>query len=300
MLNFPKDKTEEITIISGELTDNLISHSKRGTITLSYEEYEDNSVIEITSYNEGQQLPIHAFKDGFSSKSSLGIGLGAIKRFSDKLIVERRDNVNIIKSFIYKYPISHKLYLSIMTQAILGYETENGDNAIVIPQFHRDLLCVIDALGHGKDACKSALKSIEYIENNNHLDLDNIIMGVHNTLYNLRGISIFLVSLNYKFKEICSSGIGDVTTKIYYPNDEKPFYPLAQDGIVGENIRKTTITKSPLYKDAIIVMFSDGISRTLDIQSQNKYDDVYEILCTKWSTYYKKSDDATLLIAKIY
>jgi hypothetical protein len=281
------------------LAENIISHSHGGSVTINYQESEDNTVIEIMSRNDGNALPPHAFKDGFSTGNSLGIGLGAVKRFSNKLVSERRGNTNIIRSFLCKNPAPFVLHVGMISHALLGINSENGDNCIMVSAGNRDLFCVVDALGHGNEACQSAEESVKYIENNSHFSLDNLIYGIHNGLRGKRGASLSLVSLDYHAREFVSSGVGDVIAKIYYPLEERPFYPLAQDGVVGENVRKISITKSPLTRDTIVVMYSDGLSRMLDVPLFRRYDDFHEMLCSTWEDYYKKSDDATLLIAQV-
>lgn len=298
-VKLPDKKIHELLIIASELANNILKHSGKGKIGINHHSYED-PYIEIISENIGK-LPYNAINDGFSTEDSLGIGLGAVCRLSDKVFYEQSGNILRIGAIKYCTKFKSKTEVGVLSYPTLGNEKSNGDTFLILRN-KDDLLCVIDALGHGEDAHESAIAAKNFIENNHKFSIDRIILGVHNLLkssFELRGVMISIIRIDYKSNKIFFCGIGDVLTKIFLPKEEGKLYALPKDGIVGDQLQAYTVQEFDIIKGAIIAMFTDGISSKLNIPLSMRSERPARLVHDLMKKYGKSHDDRTLLLAKI-
>ena len=86
-LGFTEQAVGEVSIVMVELTENLVAHGAvRGRILLSVVEQGDRKGLQIISEDSGPGIAdvSWAIQDGHSKKTTLGIGLGAVKRLMDE------------------------------------------------------------------------------------------------------------------------------------------------------------------------------------------------------------------------
>lgn len=101
-LGFSGGDASAIAIVVSELTANIVRHAGRGTITLR--ELQEPRGLEVVAADDGPGVPdpARAFEDGISRgrsreevllrgegpPSSLGCGLGAVRRLSDECAID--------------------------------------------------------------------------------------------------------------------------------------------------------------------------------------------------------------------
>ncbi len=299
--NMCEKKIHETAIIAGELGENIIKHGKHGKMTILYHEHKTmTSFIEIISENVGV-LPSRAQEKGMTTKhNSLGIGLNVISRFSDILTYEQEGDILRIRSFKYCWDFPARSEVAVLSYPTSMCIQSNGDSYF-IHKSESELLCVIDALGHGTEAYKSASAVINFLQDIHYHKLDDLIYEVHNYIKanRLRGVMLSSVRLDYNSNTILFCGLGDVTTKIFLPEGDKILYPFPKEGIVGDIYRTANIQEFPLIKGSIIAMFSDGLSSKLTISSATRTNRLVHQVNDLMNKYGRAHDDRTLLLAKI-
>ncbi|MFL5745113.1 MAG: ATP-binding protein, partial [Niastella sp.] len=84
-LNFNERQNGEIDIVVAEMASNLVKHAGGGQILVKLVRHNDNDGIELISIDNGSGIADinKMVRDGESSKSTLGLGLGAMKRLCD-------------------------------------------------------------------------------------------------------------------------------------------------------------------------------------------------------------------------
>lgn len=292
-LNFKAKECEEIRLIAAELADNVLKHSSRGTIQINAED----EYIEIISKNRGD-LTGKDFIDGSSSKGTLGIGLGMIGRLSDEVSYETHDGWVEIKAIKFRSSSSEKIETAALSHGLMGGRA-NGDEFLSIRRSNSLFLALIDVLGHGRAAHEIAIEVKRFLEDQHYLKLDEIMNNLHDHLRGDRGamVELMRLDLNKKILEFC--GVGDVSCRIYSGNDKRSIPIFTVDGIVGETLRKTNLQRLELPEDAVIAMFSDGISQSFDIPIGLRKVSSVRLVHELMQKYGKSHDDRTLLITKI-
>lgn len=286
---------EEILIITGEIASNLLKHAEEGGI-INIEG--DNEKIEIISENnKPSMLKEKDFEDGFTSKDSLGIGLGAVKRLSDHIEIssEEKLKIKIEKYLKREFP---KLESAVLSYPYYGKAELNGDGYCILRKRNEILIVFLDALGHGPNAYKMKEKILKYI-NENYVFLKDFLdffYSLHKKMRGEIGAAIGMAKL-FKEKEMVSMeyiGLGNIETRLFY--DGKTIYFLSKDGILGEGMPNVKIQKER-FKKGLLLMWTDGLSRGLKYEGGDK--SATEIAKELMNKYYKKIDDATILVARI-
>ncbi|MCG8479274.1 MAG: hypothetical protein MI724_09290 [Spirochaetales bacterium] len=96
--NFSKKTRVNVLTVCSELMYNAVTHAKEGTIDVA----RYDGAVEIVAVDRGAGLPpvSDAFAEGWSSASSLGIGLPGVLRICDELFIETSEAGTRIRSVV--------------------------------------------------------------------------------------------------------------------------------------------------------------------------------------------------------
>jgi phosphoserine phosphatase RsbX len=167
-----------------------------------------------------------------------------------------------------------------------------GDGYLFLPNGHQVLIALVDGLGHGPHAHHATEETINKFSSYAHLPLEENIRKTHHEIKNTRGCVAFLGKIDVPARKMECISIGNITCKL---NIKSKVYPLPIAGILGHNLRKTTITSLPLIPGDWIVLSSDGISTRFDPEKLNATrpeDRAEEIL----HRFGDEHDDASVLV----
>ena len=323
-IGFSEKIINQNIIVISELADNLIKHNAiDGKIICTIIDEGYRKGIQIISKDNGPGIDniTEALQDNFSSKQSLGVGLGAVRRFMDEFDIISKPSLNNswklreeIKNgtiiFTRKWVSNernvmldkkHFCNFGYFTRSKTG-EDYNGDSYFIKRFDNKIISVVIDGLGHGEPAHEATQKALTYLKFNFKKSLKTIITELHNTLKKTRGIVISIALLDKQNKLLEYVGIGDTNTRLYKRDDvERSEELINVNGVVGYRLRSYNVAKHHLSKGDILVMISDGISskfRFEDYQGlKNNHPGLiaYFILLNCGKVY----DDATVIVTKI-
>lgn len=310
-LGFTEKNVGEIAIVVTELADNLVNHNAiNGKIIYSPFKNEKGQGIQIISADDGPGFSnIEAvIEDGYSTKGSLGLGLGAVKRLmsdfeisSNSKVTAKSIGTKIItrkyfsqKREIYKDDIIRS-YFGIFTRSKFG-EEHNGDGYFLKYFDNKTLAVVIDGLGHGKYASEATVKTQQYLEENYNKSFKVIIDNLHKRLKRTRGVAISLALINDAKCTIEYLGIGNVITKLFKNNDSRTL--VNYNGTLGHALRSFKIFEYPWTRGSVLVISSDGISSKYNPQNITSFWGGNPIMIA--NSILKNSstlhDDATVLV----
>jgi serine/threonine protein phosphatase PrpC len=142
-----------------------------------------------------------------------------------------------------------------------------GDLSFIKEFNGKIMIAVIDGLGHGERAEDAAVKAVEYLKNNYHLNLPEIFHGCNEFLKETVGAAMGIAFIDRDNCHITFAGVGNIGARVV--SDRR--YSLVSDfGIVGGGIRKVREDKSVFKDGDMIIMHSDGISEKFDVFSYDK------------------------------
>jgi phosphoserine phosphatase RsbX len=186
-----------------------------------------------------------------------------------------------------------KMQVASATLPKLG-ETANGDRPFHrIDETGRNLLAVIDGLGHGPEAQNAALAALRFLtEVPLNTAFEEVMSGLHESMRGTRGAAGTVCILNDC--EFCACAVGNVELRSV--RAEIPL--IASAGILGVRVQKFRICRTTIKSACRLVMFSDGLTNPTGIADSLKLPP--QLACDSLINRHRRTyDDATVLIADL-
>lgn len=283
-----------------EIGTNAIKYAGSGKITIELTENKKGLEIIVEDKGPGIDNKKKALEDGFTTRenTSLGVGLGVAKRAMDYFrIVSRPGQGTKIKMRKYMTKNDNIEFGVVSLPDI--YREVNGDDYF-IKEFEGDkiMMSVIDGLGEGINARRSALIVKKVLEESYSSPLDVIMRKCDRTLKkkNERGAAVSILLL--KKRTIHYAVVGDTFANVY-PKTSK--HLRSHPGIVGTlGMPTVPVIKTPYQnKDMIIILCTDGIRDHFSISEVSSNEHAQDIANYIMQHYRRRYGDATVLVAKI-
>lgn len=305
---FSEGRAGEIDIIVSEICSNLIKHAGSGEILYRIQPAKDETTFEILSIDQGPGIADVArmMRDGVSTASTLGHGLGAIERLSNIFNIYSipdwgtivYSKVTTLKQTLFKKDI---FQLDVRGLCICKpRETLCGDG-YQVKQTPEDIRVFFgDGLGHGPHANDAVRTAADFFFESDESNPVEMIRQMHEKVRKTRGLVGTIAILNRKQAEWNICGVGNILTRIYQGVSYKNY--MSYNGAIGLNI-PTSLNHSviPAERNQLLVMASDGIKTRWDIskfQSILKYDNMI-LAGAIYKEFNRGTDDSSVLTAKV-
>ncbi|HEX6625801.1 MAG TPA: SpoIIE family protein phosphatase, partial [Pyrinomonadaceae bacterium] len=160
------------------------------------------------------------------------------------------------------------------------------------------LLAVVDGLGHGRGAREAAAAAVEVLERWRGEPLDELTLGVHDALRATRGAVMGAVVIDPARGTFAYAGVGNVEVRVL-GGAEAP-RPIPSNGTLGARLSQVRVWPHRWAEGMSIVMASDGLSASWDIES---YPGILKqspqlLAGILLRDYGRDSDDATVLVIR--
>lgn len=261
-VGFPREMIEQIVIAVAELSTNLIKHAGRGVLTLRPLGGDRSGIeIEAEDHGPGMEDVEQCFADGYSTKGSLGYGLGTVNRLMDEIDVSSSAGPGthvICRKWVRPplQPIVPRLWdVGVMTRS-RSFGHENGDAFIVKRQNRQLLVGVIDGLGHGRLAQTAALAAQDYVQKHDDLPLNKIFLGASRACRATRGVVMALARFSPPARMSFAS-LGNVEARICGSLERVAF--LFRRGIVGVDEPHVSVQEITWDPQWVLVLHTDGL-----------------------------------------
>lgn len=265
-------KQENMLLVASELVSNNVKHAAgRGMVQLWKQ---PGGVLDLLSldYGPGIRNLASAEIDGYSTSSTLGKGLGAIRRLSDESYIYTQEerpgqmkkwNGTVILARFYLNK-DHKEAKSGFKFGLfsrsLSDERFNGDR-IYLQRDGKILRWLhLDGLGHGEEAQAATADLAAHLIN--YESPDSMLAMVDRQLVNTRGAVAITGEIDLAKCNLRLCGVGDMNAHIY---DQEQLQQIAfAPGILGREHRSATVIQSEFGRKYVILTASDGIRRNWD------------------------------------
>ncbi len=319
-LGFDELKSGEVAITVTELATNVLKHGGgKGEILICQLLKNKQKAIEIWCCDMGNGIsnPNQAIADGYTDKSSLGIGLGSIRRFSDELeinpapeqlagdsvFVNLQKYTSCIRSVKWlpaKQWFGHNRHLIIgAASRCKPGESLNGDTYVIShinPE--KTVVAIIDGLGHGKEAHIAAQLAREQIILKAEFPVKTIIESVHQRIRGTRGCVIGLAFFDATANKLFYAGIGNIEGFVFSSGTKKNL--LSFGGIVGHNMRTPRVLDFEFGKEDYLCLYTDGITSRWRSEHINWNEHPQKNAEHLLNNYSRQNDDATVLIVRYH
>lgn len=173
-------------------------------------------------------------------------------------------------------------------------EVVSGDAAMVREEDGTHLLAVVDALGHGAGAAKTADVAIEYLSKCpiKGATVIDIVSGLHVALRGTRGAATTVCLI--EGDRLTGCGVGNVAVRC----TDARVSPFLTSGVLGGAVDPFRVFTGNLSPDSRLVMFSDGISHRFALSAMQRMP-TREACAKIMESFRHAHDDATVLVADV-
>jgi len=319
-LGFDETALSEIDIVVQEIGTNAARYATTGGWLHYTTPLGEATGVELFYWDSGPGIYDldRAIRDGVSTSGSLGAGLGAIRRLMDEFDVystlpttsrlshaARRTShgtVMLTRKWLNKEgdePLGSEeaRRYGVWSRPHPG-EDKNGDAYFIRTRGRLTLLAVIDGLGHGPGAKAAADTAIDQLDDWMGEPLEEVLPSLHNALRSTRGAVIGAAIIDKTTARFHYSGVGNVMVRVF--NAPAHTSPVSANGTLGARLGQLRVWTYPWMEGATLIMASDGVSASWDIESypgllQRSPQLLAGILMRD---YGRNADDATVLVAR--
>lgn len=303
--DFSEKKLAHLDLIIAEITSNLAKHTVGGEVLCGLVGKGEDQYLEIISIDNGPgiaDLP-GMLLDGVSSVSTLGHGLGSIKRLSDFFsIYTIRGWGTILLSRLYKTnPPKHMVPLSVNTLVLpKPSEIVSGDGCIYKLTERYFKLLLLDGLGHGPEAHNVVIEASNNLKLCPYHEPEEIIRFLHQALKKTRGGVGTVVVYDFKEQVAKILGVGNIATRVVDGREIKNI--MSYNGIIGHNIPNTMTGHLIQQKEfSYLILCSDGIKTRWDFSKHPmilRYDPII-IAAAIYKDFGRRNDDMSIVLIKV-
>jgi anti-sigma regulatory factor (Ser/Thr protein kinase) len=270
-LGFDEVAAGRVALIATELGSNLFRHARGGRLLVGVVEGPGGDrVVELLSLDSGPGVTDlgACLEDGYSTGSTPGTGLGAVRRLSNEfdafsqvpfgtVILARVAAKSSSGSNSHTPPAAGAFEVGAVALAAPG-ETVCGDSWSVVREERRLSLLVADGLGHGPIAREAAEAAVDEFEVEAFRAPSEVLGRVHRQLRSTRGAAVAMVQVDGEDDELVFCGAGNIAGRLISGIVDRTL--MSQHGTAGVQIRSLRDVKYPWPEHALLVMHSDGLT----------------------------------------
>jgi anti-sigma regulatory factor (Ser/Thr protein kinase) len=244
-----------------ELATNIIKHGGGGQMLMGCFADAGGSGIECVALDNGPGMADveRCLRDGYSTTSTPGNGLGAVHRQADLVRIYSRPGAGtaVLARFITG-PAGGDGFLLGTAMAIYPGEPISGDGWALRQPSAGATLLVVDGSGHGTEAHIASVRAIAILEAHPELDCVRIVERMHGALRPTRGAAVGVVRIDMAGGVVHFVGVGNIGAMLIADGEAK--HMVSYNGIVGYATPRIRQFDYPVKGEALVILHSDGIS----------------------------------------
>lgn len=177
-----------------------------------------------------------------------------------------------------------------------GHEdTECGDTGMIKKFNNKVFIAILDVLGHGKEAHKTADICEKFLEKNyRNKDLIEIMKNLHEHIKGSRGAVVCLCIVDVKTGDVKCVGIGNIAIRKFGSSSVRI---IPRSGIIGYVMPAPKEEILKLYDGDILVLYTDGVKEHFELEDYPELlkDDAKTIATHIIHQFGKEEDDAACI-----
>jgi anti-sigma regulatory factor (Ser/Thr protein kinase) len=249
-----------LAIVVTELATNLSRHASRGRLLLSPRPARRE--VEVIAIDEGPGIPDieRSMGDGFSTGTTPGTGLGAVRRLAQHFDLHSSvpgGTVIVARVGGRAAPQGGSAVCTGAISLAAPGERVCGDGWGFALQGDVAAVVVADGLGHGPDAAEAAAAALEAFAEDPLASPRVLLERTHQRLRSTRGAAVMMLQADTATGTVRSAGAGNVMARLVSGVTDRAI--LCQHGTAGVTIRTPEEQSIAWPEHALLVIWSDGI-----------------------------------------
>ena len=307
-LAYSEERAGRAAIVVSELATNLVKHARGGEILIRKLSTDagEPAGMEIVAVDSGPGLrnTDQSRTDGFSTSGTLGHGLGAIERQSDRFDIYTGPSGTAIVAAVCRDPQPHpgavqgRYDLGAVHVSKPGEEI-CGDEWSWRVRDSRLAILVADGLGHGLHAHDAAAAAVAVFARQHEQHPAALIEDVHAALKPTRGAAVAMLAIDLERRIARYAGLGNISAAILPPAGSRQSL-VSHNGTAGHTAARIQEFQYPIPPDSVIVMTSDGITTQWDLAPYPgiRFRRASTIAAVLYRDFSRRRDDVTIVVAK--
>lgn len=249
---------DRAAVIASELASNLANHATNGALFIQSLPLGGGMEIVAADHGPGIGELHQCLADGYTTGSTLGAGLGAVKRIATTLTIRTAPGDGTLVSARLTAPDGTASADQEAGAICVPAEREqtSGDGCALADHGTARTALVVDGLGHGPHAAEAAQVALRTFHRGPDAPLPEILTGLHRALRRTRGAAVGLLRLHPGQAEYC--GVGNV--RVVTLTSLGPGHRLSgQPGIAGLNMTPPHVRAFPVPPGGTVLLHSDGV-----------------------------------------
>jgi anti-sigma regulatory factor (Ser/Thr protein kinase) len=264
-LGFPPDRLEPVTIVASEAATNLLRHARNGRFLCAPQPGGGLGIVAIDD-GPGIEHPDRMMQDGVSSIGSMGTGLGAMDRLSDRFELHSRPGEGTIIVAFFGGPAGQALDGFELGALRVAADEEHvcGDNYAwrVQQGIFQALLC--DGLGHGPLAAEDADRLVEAFAQSPAASAGDLMNDLCTRTDLHRGAVGMCLAVKPGSEVVDIAGVGNISGLIVSADRQQRV--ISHEGRIGGRCVSRP-EPYPFRPGETLVLHSDGLKTIRDTSS---------------------------------
>ena len=308
-LGLDESMSEQVGIVVTEACTNFLKHAGSGEIILhtSSEGLEPDPLLDVLALDRGPGMRSlqQSLRDGFSTGSTAGHGLGAIVRLSqdsDFYTVPQKGTGILarwrtaIQTSLRDRPAA--LRVSAVNLPKPGQDV-SGDAWGAVRYSDSIVILLADGLGHGMEANVASSAAVRMLRLHPGLSPAALLERVHRALHSTRGAAVAVASIDTVHQKITFAGAGNISARIYEGSQPR-HHLVSVNGTAGHHTERLQEFSYPWPADGLLQLHSDGLTTGAGLESYPglALRDPALIAGVLYRDFSRGRDDSTVVIAK--
>jgi anti-sigma regulatory factor (Ser/Thr protein kinase) len=251
-------KVADLAIVATELGTNLIKHAIEGVLLVRPVRAADNAGLELVSIDSGPGLADLArfHQDGHSTAGTLGIGLGAVARLTDRYDVHSTlGRGTVLTAQVWQQANPPQAWAEGLTRPMTG-EQVTGDSYAIRREDGRGYVLVCDGLGHGPLAAAASQAAWNIFASAPMESPAAVVDRLHRGMSHTRGAALLVAQIDTGVIRVC--GLGNIAGTILTGPERRGV--VSMPGIAGHRKAPIRQFEYECTPDSLFVAHSDGVS----------------------------------------
>ncbi|WP_375139560.1 ATP-binding protein [Pseudomonas capeferrum] len=262
---FDEGDAGRVALVATELASNVLKHAGRGELHLRVLPRPTGFAIELLAVDRAQGFDLQAcLTDGYSSRGTQGIGLGAIARQAQVFDVHADEKGAVVLArFHTREDKAPDLRVGI-SQHSLHDDPACGDTWHLAIRDGELSALVVDGLGHGIEAERAAKAGAAVFAASAFDDPVSLLADMHHAMGATRGAAVAIAQYDRRQDTLGFAGVGNIGACLV--DHERSRGLASHPGIVGGQYRKAQVFDYAQVSGSVLVMYSDGLQSRWKIQ----------------------------------
>ena len=299
-LGFGEADAGRVALVATEFATNLVKYARSGELLVGPFEDPTGSGVEIVSLDKGPGIYNlqESLRDGHSTSSSPGTGLGAVRRQSHVFAIASWPGIGTAILARLQPGRPKDITAALWGALTLPKPGEDvcGDAYCVRADRAGRTILMADGLGHGVQAAHAADEAVRLFRRHETASPGAIVEALHAGLRPTRGAAVAVARLDLARGVVVFAGVGNVASAAITGGQIRRM--VSHNGTAGHQARRIQEFEYPFTPESLLIMHSDGLASSWSLDRYPGLASTHPTLIAAvlYRDFTRARDDVTVLV----